>query len=172
MNEKESSVWVVTELWIFRFWFSAPDCERRVNNSDITYWISSEMYGGLKSLQTAMSFQPCRPLSLTYFFSFFRASYQSHATYIHDLLKDSDEPLWDGCTNHSKLSAVAHVVTIKSNHGLSEAGYDKIIVLPEGNRLKENFYAAKSMMKPLGLGYYCLYCYNCYCWIYVKNVSL
>jgi len=41
---------------------------------------------------------------------------------------------------------------------LSEAGYDKIIewarsILPEGNRLKENFYAAKSMMKPLGLGY-------------------
>ncbi|KAL9383617.1 hypothetical protein Peur_023940 [Populus x canadensis] len=24
-----------------------------------------------------------------------------------DLLKDSDEPLWDGCMNHSKLSAVA-----------------------------------------------------------------
>jgi len=24
-----------------------------------------------------------------------------------DLLKDSDEPLWDGCTNHSKLSTVA-----------------------------------------------------------------
>jgi hypothetical protein len=24
-----------------------------------------------------------------------------------DLLKDSDEPLWDGYTNHSKLSAVA-----------------------------------------------------------------
>jgi hypothetical protein len=23
-----------------------------------------------------------------------------------DLLKDSEEPLWDGCTNHSKLSAV------------------------------------------------------------------
>jgi hypothetical protein len=41
---------------------------------------------------------------------------------------------------------------------LNEAGYDKIIewarsILLEGNRLKENFYAAKSMMKPLGLGY-------------------
>jgi hypothetical protein len=24
-----------------------------------------------------------------------------------DLLKDSDEPLWDNCTNHSKLSVVA-----------------------------------------------------------------
>jgi hypothetical protein len=50
------------------------------------------------------------------------------------------------------------VFTIKSDHGLSEAGYDKIIewarsILPEGNRLKENFYAAKCMMKPLGLGY-------------------
>jgi hypothetical protein len=44
-----------------------------------------------------------------------------------DLLKDSDEPLWDGCTNHNKLLGVAQVFTIKSDHGLSEAGYDKII---------------------------------------------
>jgi len=70
-----------------------------------------------------------------------------------DLLKDFDEPLWDGCTNHSKLSVIAQVFTIKSDHRLSEVGYDKIIewvrsILPEGNRLKENFYAAKSMMKP------------------------
>jgi hypothetical protein len=41
---------------------------------------------------------------------------------------------------------------------LNEARYDKIIewaisILLEGNRLKENFYATKSMMKPLGLGY-------------------
>jgi hypothetical protein len=75
-----------------------------------------------------------------------------------DLLKDSGKPLWDGCTNHSKLSTVAQVFTIKLDHRLSEAGYDKIIewargILPEGNRLKENFYAAKSMMKPLSLGY-------------------
>jgi len=44
-----------------------------------------------------------------------------------DLLKDSDEPLWDGYTNHSKLSVVAHVFTIKSDHELSEASYDKIM---------------------------------------------
>jgi len=60
--------------------------------------------------------------------------------------------------NYSKLSAVAQVFTIKSDHGLSEAGYDKIIewtrsILPEGNRLKENFYVVKSMMKALGLHY-------------------
>jgi hypothetical protein len=50
------------------------------------------------------------------------------------------------------------VFTIKSDHGLSEAGYDRIVeyvknILLEGNRLKENFYVAKSMMKLLSLGY-------------------
>jgi len=47
------------------------------------------------------------------------------------------------------------VLIIKSNYGLSEAGYDKIIewtrnILPERNRLKEKFYVAKSMMKIIG----------------------
>jgi hypothetical protein len=95
-----------------------------------------------------------------------------------NLLKDSDEPLWDGCTNHSKLSVVTQVFTIKSDHGLSEAGYDKIIewarsILPEGNRLKENFYAAKSMMKPLGLGYQKIDMYSNFCMLYyLENAEL
>jgi len=95
-----------------------------------------------------------------------------------DLLKDSDEPLWDGCTNHSKLLVVAQVFTIKSDHGLSEADYDKIIewarsTLPEGNRLKENFYAAKSMIKPLGLGYQKIdMCPNFYMLYYLENTEL
>jgi len=95
-----------------------------------------------------------------------------------DLLKDSDEPLWDGCTNHSKLSVVAQVFTIKSDHGLSEADYDKIIewarsILPEGNRLKENFYAAKSMIKPLGLGYQKIDMFpNFYMLYYLENTAL
>jgi len=82
----------------------------------------------------------------------------ANATRFFDMLKDSAEPLWDGYTNHNKLSAVAHVFTIKSDHELSEASYDKIMewvrsILPEWNKPKENFYVAKSMMKPLGLGY-------------------
>jgi hypothetical protein len=75
------------------------------------------------------------------------------------LLKDSDKPSWDECTNHSKLSVVAYVLTIKSDHRWSEASYDIIVeyarsILLEKNRSKENFYAAKSMMKLLGLGYH------------------
>jgi len=74
------------------------------------------------------------------------------------LLKDSDEPLWDSYTNHSQLSVVVQVFTIKSDHGLSGASYDRIIkwtisILSKEDRLKENFYAAKYMMKPLGLWY-------------------
>jgi len=95
-----------------------------------------------------------------------------------DLLKDFDEPLWDGCTNHSKLSVVAHVFTIKSDHGLSEGSYDKIMewersILPEGNKLKENLYAAKSIMKPLGLGYQKIDACPNFCMIYyLENAEL
>jgi len=61
---------------------------------------------------------------------------------------------------------------------LSEAGYDKIIewarsILPEGNKLKENFYAAKSMMKPLGLGYQKIdMCPNFCMLYYLENAEL
>jgi len=52
----------------------------------------------------------------------------TNVTKFFDLLKDFDEPLWDGCTNHhSKLSVVEHVFTIKSDHSLSDTGYKKII---------------------------------------------
>jgi len=79
----------------------------------------------------------------TRFFWFFKISQQTIIGWVH---------------NHSNLSIIAHEFTIKLDHGLSEANYDIIIkwartILPEGNRLKENFYAAKSMMKPYGLGY-------------------
>jgi hypothetical protein len=39
-------------------------------------------------------------------------------------LKDFDELLWNGCTNHNKLSVIAH---INSDYGLSEASYNRII---------------------------------------------
>ena len=81
---------------------------------------------------------------------------------------------WKILTNHYGMAAR----TIKSDHGLSEAGYDKIIewarsILPEGIKLKEKFYAAKSMMKPLGLGYQKIdMCPNFYMLYYLKNIEL
>ena len=74
------------------------------------------------------------------------------------LLKDFNESLWAECTNHSKLSIVEHMFTVKLYNGLSEVNYKIIIeqvrnILLEQNRLKENLYAIKSMMKPLNLEY-------------------
>jgi len=59
--------------------------------------------------------------------------------------------------HHIKLSIIACMFTIKSNYGLNEASYDRIIewarsILLEGKRLKKNLYDAKSMIKNLSLG--------------------
>ena len=68
--------------------------------------------------------------------------------------------------------------TIKSDHGLSEAGYDKIIqwarsILPKWNRLKENFYTVKPMMKPLGLWYQKINMCPNFCMLYyLENAEL
>jgi hypothetical protein len=70
------------------------------------------------------------------------------------------------------------VFTIKSDHKLSDVGYERIVewarcILPERNRLKENFYAAKSMIKPLGLGYQKVnMCLNFCMLYYLKNAEL
>jgi len=101
----------------------------------------------------------------------------SNTAKFFDVLKNANKPLWDGCTNHNKLLAVAHMFTIKSDYGLSEAGYDRVewarSILLEGNRLKENFYAAKSIMKLLGLGYQKINMCPNFCMLYYfKNVEL
>ena len=44
-----------------------------------------------------------------------------------EVLKDFDEPLWDEGINHNKLLVIAQVFTIKSDHELSKASYDRII---------------------------------------------
>jgi hypothetical protein len=78
------------------------------------------------------------------------------ATKIFKILKEFNELLWDGYTNHSKLLVIARVFTIKSDYGLSEISYDSIIewtknILLDRNILKENFYTTRSMMKSLDL---------------------
>jgi hypothetical protein len=73
---------------------------------------------------------------------------------------------------------MTYVFTIKSVHGLSEADYDRIIeyarsILLEENRLKENFYTAKSMMKPHELGYLKINMCPNFCMLYyLENTDL
>ena len=68
----ELPVCMVTKLWISRLRFPTPNCERHVKCLKVMYWIYYAhiffgMYGGLKSFQTATSFQPRKAFSLAFF---------------------------------------------------------------------------------------------------------
>ena len=68
------------------------------------------------------------------------------ATMFFYLLKKYNEPLWDGCTNHSKLLVVAQVFIINSDYGLSEVGYDRIVEWTRNILLKGIGYKRTSML--------------------------
>ena len=43
------------------------------------------------------------------------------------LLDEGSEPLWDGCTKHSKLSAVATLLNIKDDHNMSHECFESLL---------------------------------------------
>nr|XP_009598167.1 uncharacterized protein LOC104094019 [Nicotiana tomentosiformis] len=75
-----------------------------------------------------------------------------------DMLKASEEPLFDGCVNHSTLSAVCRLLNIKSEFNMSDNCYNQILLflkelLPEDAKLPNDYYRTKQMVAKLGLGY-------------------
>ena len=50
-----------------------------------------------------------------------------NAQKVYDMLNAVDEKLWDGCTKHSQMSAVARLLHMKSEHHFSERCYDDFI---------------------------------------------
>ncbi|GJY80993.1 transposon, En/Spm-like protein [Tanacetum coccineum] len=61
------------------------------------------------------------------------------------LLHCADEPLWDGCKNHTRLSAVSQLMNCKSDYNMSESCYNRIIslvksMLPQDAVLPDDFY--------------------------------
>ncbi|KAJ6374124.1 hypothetical protein OIU78_029763 [Salix suchowensis] len=74
------------------------------------------------------------------------------------LLKAAEEPLWEGCTKQSKLSASVQLLNMKSNLNLTQNAFNKFSefaksCMPDDANLVSNFYEAKKFMRPLGLGY-------------------
>jgi len=79
------------------------------------------------------------------------------ATNFYKLLKATEEPLWDGCTKQTKLSAV-QLLNMKSTLNLTQITFNKFIdftksCMPNDENLVSHFYDAKKFMRPLGLGY-------------------
>ncbi|XP_039123357.1 uncharacterized protein LOC120259972 [Dioscorea cayenensis subsp. rotundata] len=75
---------------------------------------------------------------------------------LYDMLDTAEEPLWSGCESHTQLSAVARLLTIKSEFHISERCYDAVLqfmkeALPANNKLVDNFYNTKKFVAGLGL---------------------
>ncbi|XP_071687958.1 uncharacterized protein [Rutidosis leptorrhynchoides] len=77
----------------------------------------------------------------------------------HDILQqlfvDAEKPLYTGCMNFSKLSAVIQLVNLKSNNGWSDTSFTSLLellnkMLPEGNELPVSTCQAKKLMYKRG----------------------
>ena len=82
----------------------------------------------------------------------------SDAKAFFKLLDEGSEPLWPGCTKQTTLSAVATLLNIKADHNMSHECFESLLkaiksMLPDGEKLPDNYYFCKKMVKKLGLGY-------------------
>ncbi|XP_052623718.1 uncharacterized protein LOC111889087 [Lactuca sativa] len=74
----------------------------------------------------------------------------------YKVLKQASEPLWDGCTKTSTLSATTRLLDWKSQSNVSDTSFDTLLsivkdILPTGEKLPNSFYETKKMLKPLKL---------------------
>ena len=96
------------------------------------------------------------------------------AARFYNLVRDADEPLWDGCENHTRLSAVLQLMNIKSEFNMSVNCFDRLLVaiksmLPKDEKLPESFYRAKKMVNELGLNYVKIDACPNHCMLYYKD---
>ncbi|KAK9073133.1 hypothetical protein SSX86_007456 [Deinandra increscens subsp. villosa] len=73
-------------------------------------------------------------------------------------LMDAEKPLYEGCHTFTKLSALVHLLNLKTKHGGSDKLFNELLVLlkqmlPEGNEIVKNTYEAKKILKSMGAGY-------------------
>ncbi|KAK9078277.1 hypothetical protein SSX86_002334 [Deinandra increscens subsp. villosa] len=75
---------------------------------------------------------------------------------LQQMFVDSEKPLYAGCENFSKLSAVLKLFNLKSNYGWSDKSFTSLLeilhdMLPKDNELPISLYQAKKLMCPMGL---------------------
>lgn len=80
------------------------------------------------------------------------------ASKFYKLLKDAEQPLYNGCEKYSKLAAIIVLYHLKSLHGWSNKSFSMLLevlkdMLPSDSKLPDDCYAAKKYIKDLGLGY-------------------
>ncbi|GJX76400.1 putative transposase-associated domain-containing protein [Tanacetum coccineum] len=91
-----------------------------------------------------------------------------------ELLLDAEKPLYEGCPDFTKLSAIVKLLNLKGKYGASDKFFTELLglikkMLPAGNEMVEKTYQAKKVMKLMGSGYKKIHvCIN-NCLLYWKN---
>nr|GEU94990.1 hypothetical protein [Tanacetum cinerariifolium] len=75
-----------------------------------------------------------------------------------ELLLDAEKPLYEGCPDFTKLSAIVKLLNLKSKYGASDKLFTELLglikkMIPAGNEMVEKTYQAKKVMKLMGSGY-------------------
>ncbi|PWA99772.1 transposon, En/Spm-like, Transposase-associated domain protein [Artemisia annua] len=74
----------------------------------------------------------------------------------YEMLEADDEPLYEGCQKFSTLEAATRLLNWKSECNVPEATYNRALsifkeMLPDGNKMVENFYDTKKILRKLNL---------------------
>ncbi|CAL8992503.1 unnamed protein product, partial [Prunus brigantina] len=75
-----------------------------------------------------------------------------------NVIGDGDQPLYPGCRNYTKLSALVKLYNLKAKHGMIDVCFTELLILqgnllPEGNTIPASMYEAKKTLCALGLSY-------------------
>lgn len=74
----------------------------------------------------------------------------------YDILSVADKKLCPRCTQYSKLSFVAQIMSMKSKHHMSERNFNEMLkhmkeIVSEDNAMTNNFYSTKKLLRGMGL---------------------
>ncbi|GJR89338.1 putative transposase-associated domain-containing protein [Tanacetum coccineum] len=91
-----------------------------------------------------------------------------------ELLLDAEKPLYEGCPDFTKLSAIVKLLNLKGKYEASDKFFTELLglikkMLPAGNEMVEKTFQAKKVMRLMGSGYKKIHvCIN-NCLLYWKN---
>jgi len=97
-----------------------------------------------------------------------------NATSFYNLLQATQQPLYEGCSNYSELSAATRLLSIKSVHNTLNRYFDDVLHLmqdttPTPNCIAYNFNVVKKKVKELRLDYKNIHCCRNGCMLYYKQ---
>ena len=67
---------------------------------------------------------------------------------LYDILDALQRPLWDGCADHFDLSVALRLMSIKSQHNISQSCFNEVVKLMREECLSNN---AEKLVRKLGV---------------------